>query len=178
MTLHNAKGLEFAVVFVIGMEQNLFPHARSLEEGEPRGGAPALLRRDHPGARAAHADLRPAAHALRRPRLRTCPSQFLDEIPATHRARAARAAAPPWVGGVRRPSDGRAPSGAAAGRPARADAARRPAGAPRSATPCATTSSGEGVVIGVDAGGQVVVRFAADGSERRLLLAYAPLDRI
>jgi DNA helicase-2/ATP-dependent DNA helicase PcrA len=37
---------------------------------------------------------------------------------------------------------------------------------------------GEGIVIGVDAGGQVVVRFAADGSERRLLLAYAPLARV
>ena len=32
MTLHNAKGLEFDAVFVIGMEQNLFPHARSIEE--------------------------------------------------------------------------------------------------------------------------------------------------
>jgi DNA helicase-2/ATP-dependent DNA helicase PcrA len=37
---------------------------------------------------------------------------------------------------------------------------------------------GDGVVIGVADGGQVVVRFAADGSERRLLLAYAPLERI
>ena len=32
MTLHNAKGLEFDAVFVIGMEQNLFPHARAIEE--------------------------------------------------------------------------------------------------------------------------------------------------
>ncbi|HET7579921.1 MAG TPA: DNA helicase PcrA [Bacillales bacterium] len=34
MTLHSAKGLEFPVVFIIGMEQNVFPHSRSLEDNE------------------------------------------------------------------------------------------------------------------------------------------------
>jgi DNA helicase-2/ATP-dependent DNA helicase PcrA len=34
MTLHTAKGLEYPVVFIVGMEENVFPHIRSI--GEPR----------------------------------------------------------------------------------------------------------------------------------------------
>jgi DNA helicase-2/ATP-dependent DNA helicase PcrA len=34
MTLHNGKGLEFQVVFIMGMEEELFPHANALDDRE------------------------------------------------------------------------------------------------------------------------------------------------
>ena len=34
MTIHNAKGLEFNTVFIIGMEEQVFPHSRAVEAGD------------------------------------------------------------------------------------------------------------------------------------------------
>ena len=39
-------------------------------------------------------------------------------------------------------------------------------------------SLGEGVVTRIEPGGLVTVRFANDGSERKLMLEYAPLEKI
>ncbi|REE84545.1 ATP-dependent DNA helicase PcrA [Paenibacillus taihuensis] len=34
MTMHSAKGLEFPIVFIIGMEEGVFPHSRALQDNE------------------------------------------------------------------------------------------------------------------------------------------------
>jgi DNA helicase-2/ATP-dependent DNA helicase PcrA len=42
MTIHAAKGLEFPVVFVAAVEQDVIPHARSMEEAPPAAENPNL----------------------------------------------------------------------------------------------------------------------------------------
>jgi DNA helicase-2/ATP-dependent DNA helicase PcrA len=178
MTLHNAKGLEFEAVFVLGLEQNLFPHARSIEEAnleeERRLCYVAITR-----ARERLTLLYARERTLFGQRGHNMPSQFLAEIPQNlveHERQAMASMARPGLSSGTSYGSGR-PSGSTEPRPA-----PRP---PRDDAPILAvgdnvrhTQLGEGVVLSVDAGGQVVVRFRADGSERRLLLAYAPLDRI
>ena len=67
MSMHAAKGLEFPVVFIAGMEDGLFPHSRSVERRRrARGGAPAVLRGHDAGGAAAVPDQRGAAPRVRR----------------------------------------------------------------------------------------------------------------
>ncbi len=159
MTLHNAKGLEFRAVFMIGMEEGIFPHSRSIEEQgleEERRLCYVGMTRAQERLTLTHA----SARSLWGSRSYNLASRFLDELPEDgverHRLEPAS-----WskygATGI----------------------------APRSDQPSLSTgdsvrhdSLGEGVVTAIEAGGVVTVRFANDSSERRLVLDYAPLQKL
>jgi DNA helicase-2/ATP-dependent DNA helicase PcrA len=80
MTLHNAKGLEFPVVFIAGMEEGVFPHQRSLDEQnieEERRLAYVGMTRAMDRLYLLHA----RARSLWGSGQYNLPSRFLDEIP-------------------------------------------------------------------------------------------------
>ena len=86
MTLHSAKGLEFPLVFVSGMEENLFPTSRAVEESRINPHAIEEERRlCYVGITRAREKLS-LTYALRRyaygSLIETEPSRFLSEIPA------------------------------------------------------------------------------------------------
>lgn len=84
MTIHAAKGLEFPVVFVVGMEEGLFPHTRSLinpaeMEEERRLCYVALTRAEK------RVYLTFASQRMRYGKTQVNPpSRFIDEIPGEH----------------------------------------------------------------------------------------------
>jgi len=157
MTLHNAKGLEYPVVFIIGAEEGVFPHSRSVDEGnleEERRLCYVGITRAERHLYLTYARTR----SLFGSRSYNMPSRFLDELPAELTA-----------GDGAGPADSWETAGPAA---------------PQEAPPTFHVGDdvlhatfGEGVVIGTSRGGIVVVRFAADGSERQLMADYAPLRR-
>ena len=163
MTIHNAKGLEFRAVFVVGVEEEIFPSARSIEEQ----GVEEERRLFYVGLTRAEAKLT-LTHASSRllwgGRRAHLPSRFLDELPDRHVERERL-----------RPSSWRS-----YGTPAQTREI-----APRSDHPALSTGDsvrhgtlGEGVITRIEPGGVVTVRFASDGSERKLMLDYAPLEKI
>jgi DNA helicase-2/ATP-dependent DNA helicase PcrA len=158
MTLHNAKGLEFRAVFMIGMEEGIFPHSRSIEEQgieEERRLAYVGMTRAKERLVLTHASSR----SLWGNRGYNLPSRFLDELPEDSVERE-RLRAASW-------------------------AASSPGIKPREDVPSLSTGDsvrhgtlGEGVVTRIEPGGVVTVRFADDGAERRLMLDYAPLEKL
>ena len=81
MTLHNAKGLEYPVVFMIGCEEGVFPHSRSIDEGnleEERRLCYVGITRAEQHLYMTYARTR----SLFGTRSYNMPSRFLDELPA------------------------------------------------------------------------------------------------
>ena len=83
LTLHSAKGLEFPVVFIVGLEEGLLPHFRSLDDPEALAEERRLM---YVGVTRAKERLF-LTHAFRRTRRGdyepNIPSRFLADIPET-----------------------------------------------------------------------------------------------
>jgi DNA helicase-2/ATP-dependent DNA helicase PcrA len=169
MTLHNAKGLEFPIVFMIGCEEGIFPHMRSIEAGD----LDEERRLCYVGITRARRELY-MTYARQRSlfgrREWNVPSRFLDEVPdelTDREVRDTRQSLTSWD---------RWGTGA---QPASARPEPAAAGASFSIGDDVTHATmGDGVVIGQEPGGLVVVRFASDGSERKLMMDYAPLKKV
>ena len=170
MTLHNAKGLEFPIVFVIGLEDGVFPHSRAIDEGEIE----EERRLAYVGLTRAMRDLT-LTFARRRNSFGAnsfgMRSRFIDEIPRELTDLEDKAA----VGAGWSPGRVASWSNAAA---ATAEAQPDTAGSVfRLGDDVVHAAFGEGVVTATEPGGIVVVRFAGDGSERKLMADYAPIKK-
>jgi DNA helicase II / ATP-dependent DNA helicase PcrA len=163
MTLHNAKGLEYDTVFLIGLEEGVFPHMRALEEGgeeEERRLAYVGITRARQRLYLTWARQRRIFGGRSEPGV---PSRFIDELPAELTERHAAAPATRWE-----PALSAGPA-----------APIQPGPALELATgdDVVHASFGEGVVTAMEPGGVIVVRFAGDGAERKLMADYAPIRK-
>ncbi|HYH62797.1 MAG TPA: 3'-5' exonuclease, partial [Solirubrobacterales bacterium] len=179
MSLHNAKGLEYDAAFIIGCEEGVFPHARSVEEGnleEERRLAYVGVTR---------AKKRLYMTCARRRSLHgssgwNLPSRFLREVPdelVDHKAMAVQTG---WQGerdGGSRRSTVLGFGGAGEIRSPQRIQAHAPEAEFRVGDDVVHASFGEGVVTSVEPGSVVVVRFASEGGERKLMADYAPLKK-
>jgi DNA helicase-2/ATP-dependent DNA helicase PcrA len=193
MTLHTAKGLEFPVVFLSGLEDGVFPHQRSLgdqpELEEERRLAYVGVTRAQQRLYLSRAVVRSAWGAPSH----NPASRFLDEMPVDlvdwRRTEAAqtRWGRPDLASG----SPARLGEPTAAGRrhfssaAMRADVAAKakPARAIPSLDPgdrVAHDSFGLGTVVALEGGGDKQVASIDFGSEgvKRLLLRYAPVEKL
>ena len=188
MTLHAAKGLEFPIVFLVGMEEGVFPHMRSLTEPaqleEERRLCYVGITRARQRLYVSHAWCR----SLHGSTQYNPPSRFLDEIPAelveeaaASRSRQQRSSA--------RSGGWESTSWSPRGRERAVENALRPAPPSQSGAhqlgirvgdDVRHTKWGDGVVLHLEGQGdktEVVVRFPSVG-EKRLLLSWAPLEKV
>jgi DNA helicase-2/ATP-dependent DNA helicase PcrA len=187
MTLHNAKGLEYPTVFIAGCEEGVFPHSRSVDEGSLE----EERRLFYVGVTRAMRQLY-LTYARRRSvfgaQTYGMPSRFLTEIPGElleqpdegggYRAGALGGSFVPAssrgrVGGGRSTGNWGGTGSSPVERIHPVDAAV----SFRLGEDVVHAAFGEGVVTGVEPGGVIVVRFAGDGSERKLMAEYAPVTR-
>ena len=169
MSLHSAKGLEFPLVFLTGMEEGLFPHQRSLEE---TGRLEEERRLCYVGMTRAMQELVITYAEVRRiygSEHYTSPSRFLGEIPPTLidevRAQAVLTR-PAWGSGAQSIANAGTVSAASTGM--------------RLGTRVRHAKFGEGVVLSIEGQGEharVQVNFHGDGS-KWLVLAYANLQPV
>jgi DNA helicase-2/ATP-dependent DNA helicase PcrA len=165
MTLHNAKGLEYEAAFVIGCEEGTFPHSRALEEGsegEERRLCYVGITRARRSLWMTNARTRRLYGGRSEP---TIPSRFLDELPEQLLE----------VEGER----SRSSSGVFGGWASETQSRPQPLVDVPSFTvgdDVVHESFGEGVITGVEPGGVVTVRFAGEGTERKLMADYAPMS--
>ncbi|SER35135.1 DNA helicase-2 / ATP-dependent DNA helicase PcrA [Streptomyces sp. yr375] len=190
MTLHTAKGLEFPVVFLTGMEDGVFPHLRAL-------GQPKELEEER---RLAYVGITRARERLylTRSSLRSAwgqpsynpPSRFLEEIPATHVDwKRTGATAPVSSGPVSRvasspasmlSSRSRSSAAGASGFATRRGGAEKPVVALSVGDRVTHDQFGLGTVVGVQGTGsnaEATVDFG-DVKPKRLLLRYAPVEKL
>ena len=167
MTLHNAKGLEYDTVFIVGCEEGAFPHMRALEEG----GEEEERRLCYVGITRARKRLYMTWARERRLFGRAehnLPSRFVDELPhelTERHSTAARSLGTSWGASVANEVEPVQPVDPG------------PTLELKTGDDVVHASFGDGVVTGVEPGGVVVVRFSGDGSERKLMADYAPIRR-
>ncbi len=178
MTLHNAKGLEYPIVFMIGCEEGVFPHSRALDEG----GLEEERRLCYVGITRAERDLYITYARTRNvfgSRSFGAPSRFVSEIPAELTDREVQA--PRRFASIRASATSWRSTPDAAHEPELGSGSERePRPAPvayRLGEDVVHAAFGEGVVTGVEPGGIVVIRFSKDRSERKLVADLAPITR-
>ncbi|MFC8302793.1 DNA helicase PcrA [Specibacter sp. NPDC057265] len=194
MTLHTAKGLEFPVVFLTGMEHGLFPHARSATDPQELAEERRLAYVGLTRARKRLYLTRSEVRSMWGQSQYNPASQFIDEIPAEliawKREGAARTAPVTGNFGTSRYSGsswgaGSAVGGADAGMLPPSISARTAAGRVQPQKEVISvkvgdkvnhTSFGTGTVLEVTgAGDKAVAKVRFEIGEKRLLLRYAPL---